>query len=602
MTARGILLTVSVALSIPADAGAQPPAAPTPFSPAVVAGDFVYLSGMLPTDASGRVVAGDIRVQTSQALDNLGALLEKNGSSLAQVAALTVYLKSASDFAAMNEVSAKYWPKDPPTRATVVGNLVAPDALVEISMVAVRNGRERKVIHPTAWLKPTSPYSYGIQSGDTVFLAGLVSRNPKDNSILPGDIKAQTQTIVNCATEVLGAAGMTLADVVSSRVFITDTALFQDMNSVYRTAFPSNPPARATVKTALTAPQYLVELVMVAVKGGTRDVFTTPNADGTPGNPNPVLSSAIRVGNRLFLSGMLGNTPATKEDAAAQTRETLARMGRTLKAAGFDWTDVVDAVVYLPDIANAAAMNAAYREVFTKGFPARATIEAGLVSPDARVEIMMTAVKGGPAASQDASAPKTAAPDSGGWRPMFDGRTLTGWKEGQFTARGKVTVEDGQVILGNGYITGITWTGAFPTSNFEVRYQAQRRSGGDFFGALTFPVHDSYCTFIVGGWGGSVVGLSSLDTMDASENDTTVSMTFTNGRWYAFRVRVTDWSIEAWIDEERVVAVDIRGRKIGLRPGDIECSVPLGIASYESVAAIRNIEYRVIDPAADGRR
>jgi hypothetical protein len=226
------------------------------------------------------------------------------------------------------------------------------------------------------------------------------------------------------------------------------------------------------------------------------------------------------------------------------------------------------------------------------------------VAGDVRVQtaraLVLAAVKS--LLPQDAAAAKTAAAGSGDWRPLFDGKTLTGWKESQFTARGKVSIEDGQVVLGNGYMTGITWTGAFPTSNFEVRYQAQRRSGSDFFGALTFPVHDSYCTFINGGWGGSVVGLSSLDAMDASENDTTVTMGFTNGRWYSFRVRVTDSSIAAWIDEERVVAVDTRGRRIGLRPGDIEYSVPLGIASYESVAAIRNIEYRVIDPTGNAKR
>jgi hypothetical protein len=197
----------------------------------------------------------------------------------------------------------------------------------------------------------------------------------------------------------------------------------------------------------------------------------------------------------------------------------------------------------------------------------------------------------------------TAAKEkTGEWRSMFDGKSLAGWKVSEFAARGKVTVEDGQVVLGEGYITGITWTGAFPTTNFEVRYQAQRRSGSDFFGALTFPVRDSYCTFVNGGWGGSVVGLSSLDSADASENDTTLTMTFTNGKWYSFRVRVTDRSIEAWVDDQPVVAVDIRGRRVGLRPGPIENSAPLGIASYESVAAIRNIEYRVIDPAEPAKR
>ena len=393
MRLAALLLTLAVLAAVPAAAAPQAPAASPPFSPAVTAGDFVYLSGMLATDTSGAIVSGDVRAQTARALDNLSALLARHGSRMAQVAAVTVYLKNQADFAAMNEVYAKYWPKEPPTRTTIIVSLVVPDALVEISMVALRDGVERRVIHPASWLRSPSPYSYGIQSGNTLFLAGLVSRNGKDNTAVPGDMKTQTQTVLQNATDILTAAGMTLADVVSSRVFITDTAMFQDMNAVYRTAFASTPPVRATVKAALVAPQYLVEITMLAVKGGPRDVFTTPNADGTPGKPNAILSSAIRTGDRLFLSGMLGSTEANKGDAAAQTRETLARLGRTLKAAGFDWSDVVDAVVYLPSMKDFAAMNTAYREVFPKGFPARSTVEAGLVSPDGLVEIMMTAVK-----------------------------------------------------------------------------------------------------------------------------------------------------------------------------------------------------------------
>ena len=397
MKIAALLLVVAVGAALPAAAQPQAPALPAPFSPAVTAGDLVYLSGMLPTDASGAIVAGDVRAQTARALDNLTALLARNGSRMAQVAAVTVYLKNQADFAAMNEVYAKYWPKDPPTRTTVIVNLVVPEALVEIGLVALRDGAERRVIHPASWLRSPSPYSYGIQSGNTLFLAGLVSRSGKDNTAVPGDMKTQTQTVLQNATDILAAAGMTMADVVSSRVFITDTSMFQDMNAVYRTAFTSAPPVRATVKAALVAPQYLVEITMLAVKGGPRDVFTTPNADGTPGKPNPILSSAIRAGDRLFLAGMLGSTEANKGDAAGQTRETLARLGRTMKAAGFDWSDIVDAVVYLPNVKDFAAMNTAYREVFPKGFPkgfpARSTVEAGLVAPDGLVEIMMTAVK-----------------------------------------------------------------------------------------------------------------------------------------------------------------------------------------------------------------
>jgi reactive intermediate/imine deaminase len=393
MKLAALILVTAFGSAVPATAAPQAPAPPAPFSPAVAVGDFVYLAGMLPTDAKGGIVAGDVRAQTARVLDNLAALLAMHNSRMEQVAAVTVYLRNQADFAAMNEVYAKYWQKDPPTRTTVIVNLVSPAALVEISMVALRDGVARKVVHPASWLRSPSPYSYGIQSGNTLFLAGLVSRNGRDNTAVPGDMKTQTQTVLQNAGDILAAAGMTMADVVSSRVFITDTAMFQDMNSVYRAAFTADPPARATVKADLVAPQYLVEITMLAVKGGQRAAFTTPNADGTPGKPNPVLSSAIRSGNRLFLSGMLGSTEANKGNAALQTRETLARLGRTLKAAGFEWGDVVDAVVYLPTLEEFAAMNAAYQEVFPKAFPARATVGAGLVSPDGLVEIMMTAVK-----------------------------------------------------------------------------------------------------------------------------------------------------------------------------------------------------------------
>src|SRR6185436_19148467 len=119
------------------------------------------------------------------------------------------------------------------------------------------------------------------------------------------------------------------------------------MNAAYRPYFGATPPpVRATVKAALTSTDYFVEITMVAVKDPGRKAFTTPNADGSAGTANPNLSSAIQVGNRLYVAGILGNTAANKGDAKAQTAELLARVGRTLKAAGFDWANVVDGVVY----------------------------------------------------------------------------------------------------------------------------------------------------------------------------------------------------------------------------------------------------------------
>jgi 2-iminobutanoate/2-iminopropanoate deaminase len=356
-------------------------------------GQFIYLPGTGPTDATGRIVAGDIRAQTAQVLDKLAARLAAQGSRMEQVAAVTVYLRNQADFAAMNEVYARYWPKDPPTRTTVVVGPVEPDALVEISLVALPARADRRVVLPVGWAKPSSPYSYAVQSGDTLFLSGLLSRNGRDNSVVPGDMAAQTGQVLQNAAEILRAAGMSMGDVVSARAYITDSAMFQAMNGAYRGAFPSSPPSRATVRAGLTAAPHLIEITLLAVHGEIREAVTTPNADGTPGTASPVLSSAIHVGNRLFLSGMLGATDTTRGNAAAQARDALARLGRTLKKAGFAWTDVADGVVYVPNAGDVPAVMKAWREVFGPTMQRPSVVAVGLVSPDGLVEIALTAVK-----------------------------------------------------------------------------------------------------------------------------------------------------------------------------------------------------------------
>jgi 2-iminobutanoate/2-iminopropanoate deaminase len=356
-----------------------------PFSAAVKADGLIYVSGTLGS-------AGDIKAQTRQVLDNIAATLKTAGSTLANAASVTVYLKNQSDFAAMNEVYRTYWTKDPPARTTVMLPLLN-EGLVEIAVVAVPDGGERVVVNPSEWMSSPNPYSYAVKSGNTLFLSGLIARNGKDNSPIKGDMAAQTKAVLENGAAVLKAAGFSYGDVVSARVYVSDQAAFQDMNNVYRTYFPTDPPARATVKALMTSPDYIVEITMVAVKASNRTAFTTPGADGKPGTKNPNLSSAIRAGNRLYVAGILGNTAENKGDVKAQTAESLTRIGRTLKAAGYDWKDVVEGVVYLPDLTKFNDMNASYRAVFGKDFPARATVGAGLMGADGAVEIMFVAVK-----------------------------------------------------------------------------------------------------------------------------------------------------------------------------------------------------------------
>ena len=184
------------------------------------------------------------------------------------------------------------------------------------------------------------------------------------------------------------------------------------------------------------------------------------------------------------------------------------------------------------------------------------------------------------------------------WTSLFDGKSLKGWKETPFSSRGAVQVRDGMIVLGSGYLTGITRTGEFPRSDYEVRLEGVRLKGNDFFASMTFPVGDSYCTLVTGGWGGDIVGLSSLDGWDASDNETRSYFEFENGRWYALRLQVTADRIMAWIDDRQIVNVEIGGRSVGLRYGESRLSAPFGFASYATTGGLRKIEYRLLRPSA----
>ncbi len=178
------------------------------------------------------------------------------------------------------------------------------------------------------------------------------------------------------------------------------------------------------------------------------------------------------------------------------------------------------------------------------------------------------------------------------WESLFDGKTLGGWKPSEFGGTDDIEVEDGRLIIGfaDG-CNGVTWTKDFPKLDYELSLEAMRVDGTDFFCGLTFPVGASPCSLIVGGWGGSVVGLSSLDGQDAAHNDTTRTMTFKRGVWYRIRLRVTKERSQAWIDDKQAVDADTKDRKLSIRL-EVERSKPLGIASWCTTAALRDIKYR----------
>ncbi|MEM1443570.1 MAG: family 16 glycoside hydrolase [Verrucomicrobiota bacterium] len=178
---------------------------------------------------------------------------------------------------------------------------------------------------------------------------------------------------------------------------------------------------------------------------------------------------------------------------------------------------------------------------------------------------------------------------------LFNGKDLGEWEITRFGGEGDVFVdEEGNLELGFGAVmTGVNWGGEPPSlSNYEIEFEAMKLDGYDFFCALTFPVKESHATYVLGGWGGGVVGISSVDDLNASENETMNIEGFENDRWYRIMVRVTDDKLEAWLDDDKMVNLPLKDRKISLLPGDIELSVPIGIASFQTRSQFRNIVWR----------
>jgi hypothetical protein len=143
-------------------------------------------------------------------------------------------------------------------------------------------------------------------------------------------------------------------------------------------------------------------------------------------------------------------------------------------------------------------------------------------------------------------------------------------------------------------LNGVRWTGPLPAVPYVVELEAQRVSGSDFFCGLTFPVRDGTqsVSLIVGGWGGSLVGISSIDGLDASENPTSSLQEFENNRWYRIRVEVGAEHLQAWIDDRQVVDAHTAGQELSMRKGEIEDCAPLGLATWLTIAEIRRVRWR----------
>lgn len=344
-----------------------------------MAADLIYVGA-----TSAPTAGADVSTQTALTLARIDKQLRTQHSSLASAVSMTVYLRHARDFAAMNDEYRQAFTSAPPARTTVVTELLPHGALVEMSAIAAASGTTREMIHPRGWLLSPNPYSYAVRVEPYVLLSGLISRNGRNNSIVEGSVAEQTSTILQNAREILDAAGLSLADICSARVYLTDMRDFEEMNAAYGESFGDLPPVRASGGVRLTADPYDVEISFIA-SGAPRQRIDAGIAS------YPHVSSAIVSGDALFVRALLPE-PDTCGQPAAETRDVLQQMDRVLAAAGFRRDEVREVLLYVANARASEDAAALCRDVIGSS-AALTVIQADIGRPRVSVELAITAIR-----------------------------------------------------------------------------------------------------------------------------------------------------------------------------------------------------------------
>jgi len=139
------------------------------------------------------------------------------------------------------------------------------------------------------------------------------------------------------------------------------------------------------------------------------------------------------------------------------------------------------------------------------------------------------------------------------WR-LLEAPLLQHWQSAGIEGEGSIAIAANEITLGPGQpMTGVkfkAWSDLkLPLIDYAIEFEAMRVDGQDFFAGITLPIRsiDTCATLVVGGWGGGLVGISSIDEQNANENSTRSEQRFLNGQWYRFRVEVREDELKGWL-------------------------------------------------------
>jgi 2-iminobutanoate/2-iminopropanoate deaminase len=362
------------AVGAQAQAGAPVPAEESPKahhipSPAVDAGDYIYISGQGPRGTDGALPA-TFPAQARQALNNLKSVVETAGLTMDHVVYVTVYLTDINQYGEMNRACSEFFGKIPPASA-VLGVAALPDPPIEINAVAVRNLAERRAISPSGY-KPDEPFSPGILTHDRLFVSAMPAGGKASD-----DPATQVDFALDRMKSVVEAAGLKLENMVFVNPYLTARIPMRVMNEHYAHRFEfGNTPARATIEVSSLPNGAQIEYTGVAV----RDLKERRAIRPKNMPPSPTASPCVFAGDTLYCSAKSGfipgpNSGVYSSTTALQLRQTMRNQMDNLEEADMDFSQVVSTTVYLDNLVDMPAFEEVYAKYFKGILPAQTTIQ-----------------------------------------------------------------------------------------------------------------------------------------------------------------------------------------------------------------------------------
>jgi reactive intermediate/imine deaminase len=338
-----------------------------PYSPGILVGDYLYVSGQGAGKPDG-TFHDTTEQQVEQSLNNVKAIVEGAGLTMEHIVYAHLYLKNMAAYEDANRVWAKVFPKNPPARATLGVARMPTDTPVEVTVVAVRDLSKKRVITPAGYTSK-DPVSPGMMVGDRLYLSGSLGTG--------GDPAEQVQAAFDRMSETLKAAGMDFRHVVFVNPYLTDQMPQDVMNKIYAKHFEfGNTPARATIKVASLPQGASIEFTGVAVRDLSKRVTVRPKNMA----PSATASPCVFADDTFYCSAKSGFIPGPQSGIYASTvsgqvRQTMRNLLDGLEEAGLKFSNVVATNVYLDDINDFGEMNKTYAEYFSGAPPTRTTVQ-----------------------------------------------------------------------------------------------------------------------------------------------------------------------------------------------------------------------------------